>query len=175
MRTMAKAVLLLLVVAFLAGMWDARYGEEDPPARSGPPFRTDPVERSRRARPAPALVSVEAIEREGYDRVVFTFRGAVPGYRVRYVSRVTDQAGRRLPLRGSAFLAVAFEPARAHDPAGEATFATGTLEPGAPVLRQVRFAGDVEGQVSFGLGVADRGGFRVSELKDPTRIAVDVR
>jgi hypothetical protein len=39
----------------------------------------------------------------------------------------------------------------------------------------VRFAGDFEGQVSFGLGVADRGGFRVSELRNPTRVVVDVR
>jgi hypothetical protein len=29
--------------------------------------------------------------------------------------------------------------------------------------------------VSFGIGVADRGGFRVSELRDPARVAVDVR
>jgi hypothetical protein len=43
------------------------------------------------------------------------------------------------------------------------------------VLRQVRFAGDFEGQVRFGLGVAGRGGVRVSELTDPTRVAVDVR
>jgi hypothetical protein len=29
--------------------------------------------------------------------------------------------------------------------------------------------------VSFGIGVADRGGFRVSELRNPTRVVVDVR
>ena len=33
MRTMAKAVGLLLVVAFVAGVWDARYGQEE---RHGP-------------------------------------------------------------------------------------------------------------------------------------------
>jgi hypothetical protein len=173
---MAKAVVLLLVVAFAAGVWDARYGDDDPPpASSGPPFRTEPVERRHAGRPGPELVSVATSERDGYDRVLFTFRGAAPGYRVRYVSQVTDQAGRKLALRGQAFLAVVFEPARARDPAGQATFATVGLEPGAPALRQVRFAGDFEGQVSFGIGVADRGGFRVSELRDPARVAVDVR
>ena len=99
----------------------------------------------------------------------------MPGYQVRYVPRVDDAAGGRLALRGQAFVAVAFEPARAHDPDGEATFPTATLTPGYPALRQVRFAGDFEGQVSFGLGVADRGGFRVSELRNPTRVVVDVR
>ena len=156
MRTMARAAVLLLVVAFVAGVWDARNEDERRPARSTAPFRTDPVERSRRSRSAPELVSVQTAEREGYDRV-------------------DDATGQRLALRGQAFVAVAFEPARAHDPDGEATFPTATLTPGYPALRQVRFAGDFEGQVSFGLGVADRGGFRVSELRNPTRVVVDVR
>ena len=175
MRTMARAVVLLLVVAFVAGVWDSRYEQERQPAGSPAPFRTEPVERSRRSRPAPEVVSVQTMEQEGYDRVVFTFEGPMPGYQVRYVSRVTDAAGERLPLRGEAFLAVAFQPARAHDPDGEATFPTAAITPGYPALRQVRFAGDFEGQVAFGIGVADRGGFRVSELRDPTRVVVDVR
>jgi hypothetical protein len=175
MRTMARAVVLLLVVAFVAGVWDSRYGQERRPARSPAPFRTDPVERSRQARSAPELVSVRAVEREGYDRVLFTFRGSAPGYQVRYVPEVADQAGRPLALPGRAFLAVTFEPARAHDPGGTATVSTATLTPGSPVLRQVRFAGDFEGRVSFGLGLAGRDGFRVSELRDPIRVAVDVR
>ena len=175
MRTMAKAVVLLLAVAFVAGVWDSRYGQERRPASRAAPFRTDPVERSRQARPAPELVSVRTVEHEGYDRVLFTFEGSMPGYQVRYVPRVEDATGERLALRGQAFVAVAFEPARAHDPDGEATFPTATLTPGYPALRQVRFAGDFEGRLSFGLGVAGRGGVRVSELADPTRVAVDVR
>ena len=175
MRTMGRAVVLLLVVAFVAGLWDARYGKEDRPARSGAPFRTEPVERSRHPKPVPELVSVETAEREGYDRVLFTFEGATPGYQVRYVSQVTDQGGRKLSLDGQAFLAVAFRPARARDRAGRPTFPEGDLDPGLGAVRQVRFVGDFEGQVSFGIGVADRGGFRVVELDDPNRIAVDVR
>ena len=175
MRTMARAVVLLLVLAFVAGVWDSRYEQERRPARAPAPFRTDPLQRSRQARPAPELVSVQAVERKGYDRVLFTFQGAMPGYQVRYVPEVADQGGRPLPLRGKAFLAVTFDPARAHDPGGEPTVSTAILIPGAPVLRQVRFAVDFEGQVTFGLGLAGRDGFRVSELRGPTRVAVDVR
>ena len=175
MRSMGRALLLLLVVAFVAGVWDARYGEEATPGRSPAPFGTEPVERERPARPAPELRSVQADERDGYDRVVFTFEGAMPGYQVRYVPEVDDQRGRRLPLRGAAFVEVAFEPARARGPDGRPTFPAGARTPEHPVLRQVRFAGDFEGQVSFGLGAAGRGGFRVSELRNPTRVAVDVR
>ena len=175
MRIMGRALLLLLVIAFVAGVWDARYGDEATPGRPARPFGTEPVERDRPARPAPELVAVSVAEHDGYDRVLFTFAGSTPGYRVRYVPRVTDAGGRRLPLRGSEFLEVAFEPARARGPDGQPTFSAGALTPGSPALRQVRFAGDFEGQVSFGLGVAARGGFRVSELRNPTRVAVDVR
>ena len=175
MRTMGRTLLLLLVIAFVAGLWDARYGQDTTPRRSAAPFGTELVERDRPARPAPELVSVSTSERNGYDRVVFTFEGSLPGYQVRYVPRVTGAGGRRLPLAGAAFLEVAFEPARAHGPDGRPTFPDGTLTPGSPALRQVRFAGDFEGQVSFGLGVATRGGFRVSELRNPARVAVDVR
>lgn len=175
MRSMGRALLLLLVVAFVAGVWDARSGEEATPGRSPAPFGTEPVERDRPARRAPELRSVQADERDGYDRVVFTFEGSMPGYRVRYVPQVTGAGGRRMPLRGTAFLEVAFEPARARDPDGTPTFPAATITPSSPELRQVRFAGDFEGQVSFGLGVAGRGGFRVSELRNPTRVAVDVR
>ncbi|HEV2871858.1 MAG TPA: hypothetical protein VG409_10590 [Actinomycetota bacterium] len=175
MRSMGRALLLLLVVAFVAGVWDARYGQEGTPGRAPAPFGTEPVERDRPARPAPELRSVRGDERDGYDRVVFTFEGSMPGYRVRYVPQVTGAGGRRVSLRGTAFLEVAFEPARARDPDGTPTFPAATITPSFPELRQVRFAGDFEGQVSFGLGVAGRGGFRVSELRNPTRVAVDVR
>ncbi|HEX7147797.1 MAG TPA: hypothetical protein VF512_09815 [Actinomycetota bacterium] len=175
MRSMGRALLLLLVVAFVAGVWDARSGEEATPGRSPAPFGTEPVERDRPARRAPELRSVQADERDGYDRVVFTFEGSMPGYRVRYVPQVTGAGGRRVPLRGTAFLEVVFEPARARDPDGTPTFPAAAITPSSPELRQVRFAGDFEGQVSFGLGVAGRGGFRVSELRNPTRVAVDVR
>ncbi len=175
MRTMAKAVGLLLLVAFLAGLWQQRYGQEPRPGGSAAPFRTRQLERARSTTPAPRLVSVRTGQRPGYDRVMFTFDGSLPGYRVRYVPEVADQVGRALPLRGRAFLAVTFEPARAHDPGGAATVSTAVLTPASPVLRQVRFAGDFEGRVSFGLGLAGRDGFRVSELRGPTRVAVDVR
>jgi hypothetical protein len=177
MRTLGRAFLLVLVIAFLAGAWQARH----PPAprgggdRAASPFRTAPVERARATRPPPELVSVRTARRQGYDRVLFTFRGGMPGYRVRYATSVRDEAGRPLALQGGTSLAVAFEPALARDPGGASTFQPATITTGYPRLRQVRFAGDFEGRVSFGLGVAGRGGFRVTELAAPSRVAVDVR
>ena len=146
MRTMAKAVGLLLAVAFLAGLWQQRYGEEARPGGSSAPFRTAPATRSHAPRTAPELLSVATAERDGHDRVTFTFQGSAPGWRVRYVPKVAGTGGQAVPLG-----------------------------PGAVSVRQVRFAGDFEGQVRFGIGVAGRDGFRVVEQGDPTRVAVDVR
>jgi hypothetical protein len=174
-RTIGRAVVLMLAIAFLAGVWEARNPADGSGAGSAAPFRTRPLERTRPDGPAPQLVSVRTTRRDGYDRVLFTFRGTMPGYRVQYVRAVRDEADRRLPLPGRAYLAVAFEPAQAHDRAGAPTFQAGTITTNYPDLRQVRFAGDFEGRVSFGVGVAGRGGFRVTELTGPTRVAVDVR
>jgi hypothetical protein len=175
MRTMGRGLLLLLVVAFVAGVWDARSGRDTSQRRAAAPFGTGSVARERAPRTAPQLVSVRVDEREGYDRVVFAFDGSMPGYRVRYLPRVEGPGGRPLPLRGAAFLEVTFEPARARGPDGRTTFPAGAITPSSPVLRQVRFAGDFEGQVRIGLGVAGRGGVRVAELAGPTRVAVDIR
>ena len=175
MRTMAKAVGLLLAVAFLAGLWQQRYGEEVRPGGSSAPFRTAPATRSHSPRTAPELLSVETSVRDGHDRVTFSFQGSTPGWRVRYVPRVAGAGGRAVPLDGEAFLEVIFEPARARDTAGRPTFPEGDLGPGAISVRQVRLAGDFEGEVRFGIGVAGRDGFRVVEEHDPTRVTVDVR
>jgi hypothetical protein len=99
----------------------------------------------------------------------------MPGYRVGYVAAVRDEADRPLALRGDTSLVVAFTPALAHRPDGTPTFQGGTITTGYPELRQVRFAGDFEGRVTFGVGVARRGGFRVMELTGPNRVAVDVQ
>jgi hypothetical protein len=164
---MGRAVLLVLVLAFLAGAWQAHH----PPARraaAGPAFRTAPLARPRRGTAAAALVGVRAGRHAGYDRVLFTFRGALPGWRVAYAPAVRRDGG-------GASLAVAFAPARAHDAGGAPTF-TGATVSGAPAaVREVRLAGDLEGRVTFAIGVGGRGGFRVTELTGPGRVAVDVR
>ena len=176
MRTMGRALLLLLVVAFVAGVWDARYGEEaharplagPVPDRAGRAGPADPAgaRAASRSRPTSATATTGCCSPS---------RARCRATRSATCPRSPAPAGGRLPLRGAAFVEVAFEPARARDPDGTPTFPAATITPSSPALRQVRFAGDFEGQVSFGLGVAGRGGFRVSELRNPTRVAVDVR
>jgi hypothetical protein len=110
---------------------------------------------------------------EGFDRVVFDLAD-VPGYRVHHVRRVIqDGSGLPLTLRGRAFLTVRLEPAVAHNDQGEST-APGRIVRRFTQLKEVRLAGDFEGVVTYGIGLAARSDFRVFTLSMPDRLVVDL-
>jgi hypothetical protein len=126
----------------------------------------------------PMLVAIRTGSHDGYDRVVLEFRNDLPSWRVGYVDQVTSESGATVPLEGEASLFVQVDPAWAHDqntPPYEATY-TGprSLTPDYPMLRQVRWVDEFEGHLTFGLGLARRVGFRVLELREPSRLAIDV-
>jgi hypothetical protein len=124
----------------------------------------------------PTLVGVRTGLHEHYDRTVFDFTGGTPGYRVEYGPLAAEGTGDPIPLAGAATLRIVFDGAYAHD----ATTGVSTIdlrrvyEPRLPTLRQIKSGGAFEGYISFGLGLADRVGFRVLRLTGPPRIAVDV-
>jgi hypothetical protein len=174
--SLGRVVVVVLAIAFALGAWQAHHPPGPEPRAPARPFRTAPLAKAHPDGAGPELVGVRAGRHRGYDRVLFTFRGALPGWRVGYVPAVrTVGSDRPLRLRGLTYLAVAFAPARGHDASGRATFPARTLSPDYPTLRQVRLAGDFEGRVAFGLGLDGRTGFRVTELTGPPRVAVDLR
>jgi hypothetical protein len=126
----------------------------------------------------PMLVAIRTGSHDGYDRVVLEFRNDLPSWRVGYVDEVTSESGATVPLAGAASLLVDVEPAWAHDqntPAYEPTY-TGprSLTPDDPTLRQVRWVDEFEGHLTFGIGLRRQVGFRVVELRGPSRLAIDV-
>jgi hypothetical protein len=126
----------------------------------------------------PMLVAIRTGSHDGYDRVVLEFRNDLPSWRVGYVDEVTSESGATVPLEGSASLFVQVDPAWAHDqntPPHDATY-TGarSLTPGYPTLRQVRWVDEFEGHLTFGIGLQRQVGFRVVELRGPSRLAIDV-
>jgi hypothetical protein len=126
----------------------------------------------------PMLVAIRTGSHDGYDRVVLEFRNDLPSWRVGYVDEVASESGATVPLGGTAQLFVDVNPAWAHDqntPPHEATY-TGprSLTPGYPTLRQVRFVDEFEGHLTFGIGLQRQVGFRVLELREPSRLAIDV-
>jgi hypothetical protein len=106
---------------------------------------------------------------EGFDRVVFTLDKA-SGYDVHYVSSVIkDPSGLPLPLAGKAFLQITFPQAHTTP-----TTPRDITTPAYQQLREVALAGDFEGVVTYGIGVAGTTDFRVISLTGPNRVVLDV-
>jgi hypothetical protein len=92
-----------------------------------------------------------------FQRISFYFRGGFPSYRFGYVPQITqDGSGDPVVLEGTYFLSVVFDDAQAHDDAtGASTVVKAPDRPlGFSRLLDYASAGDFEGQVSYGLGVA---------------------
>ena len=114
----------------------------------------------------------------GFDRVVFEFEGGRPAYTVRYTP-VARAGGSGAPIAVTGTVALQIDlQARSidmDDPSFPKTFEPrGTLTPGFPTLRQVRWGGEFEGVTTFAAGLTGRTGFRVLELSGPSRLAIDV-
>lgn len=123
----------------------------------------------------PQLEVVDVGHNATFDRVVFRFSGHAPGYEVRYVPQVTsDPSDLAVPLEGSAFILVTMHSV-ASAQIGAPPAPQGRQRPRFTELREIAGAGDFEGYVSFGLGLATRSGFRAFRLTNPDRLVVDVR
>ncbi len=124
------------------------------------------------------LIDVRTGRHDGFDRIVFEFRGAeMPGYHLEYIDRPVRAcgSGNVVPLPGDGWLQVRFEPAAAHANDGKSSLAFRELSPKLPNLLELRSTCDFEAQVEWVAGVGSPNHFRVVELKDPTRLAVDIK
>jgi hypothetical protein len=122
------------------------------------------------------LTAVRAAGHEGYDRVVFEFQGRVPGYHVEYVDRPVRDcgAGEPRPIAGDAWLEIRFSPANAHDEQGRPTIPAREFHPNLANVLEVERTCDFEAVVTWVLGTRSPKRFRVLELRDPPRLALDV-
>ncbi|MCE9669022.1 hypothetical protein LY474_14510 [Myxococcus stipitatus] len=123
------------------------------------------------------LRSVRAGEHAEFDRVVFEFEGAqLPGYQLEYVDEAIQcGSGNPVTVAGKARLQVTFTPAKAHTDAGQPTVTTRELKPALPVVQELERTCDFEGEVTWVLGNASPHKYRVMELREPSRIVVDVQ
>lgn len=133
------------------------------------------------APPAPPMAQLTAVrvgQHAGFDRVVFEFQGALPGYRVAYVQPpiVQDASGLLVDISGSAFLQVRFSPATGYDFVRSAPSYPGPNEirPNLPTLLELERTGDFEAVLTWTLGLRQAVDFHVLELSNPWRVVVDV-
>ena len=122
---------------------------------------------------------MRAARNEGFDRIVIDFGpGApLPGWHVEYLDGPATQcgSGEEVAVAGEGRLLVRLRTAQAHDDDGNATMSMREGDYNLPVLRQMAFTCDFEGDVDLVFGVAARSPFRVLELQNPSRLVVDVR
>ena len=118
---------------------------------------------------------------DGWERVVFEFRGdTLPGYGVRYTTERPAQCGSGNPMQveGGAYLVMRLRGTHAHVFEGERAIVTveeRDRQVGYPLLKQLTLTCDFEGEVEWVLGLAERRPYRVLELREPTRLVVDVQ
>ncbi|MFI7450669.1 hypothetical protein ACIBQX_24455 [Nonomuraea sp. NPDC049714] len=145
------------------------------PAGTAPsPTGTTPVQVPREGMVPARVTGVRVARHDGFDRVVVDFEGDVPGYTVRWKSKVeTEGAGKPIDLDGGQALHVMLIPAEAHTEAGEPTW-TGTSAEPLTAVTGIVSTGDFEGHVGIAL-ISDRTRtFRVKEYTSPDRLVIDV-
>lgn len=124
------------------------------------------------------LVAVRTARHNGYDRVVFQFRDDdLPNYHVEYIDRPvrTCGSGEEVPMAGEGWLEIRLEPASAHEETGTPTIQQRNRMPALPNLRELKQTCDFEAVVSWVGGVQSPNPYRVLELRDPSRLIIDIQ
>ena len=132
-----------------------------------------------------ALLDRIAVGRhEGYDRVVFEFQNALPGYKVEYVQPPLkeDGSGKPVNVKGAAVVVVRMAPASGFD----LNTAEGVMvykgpkridgsAAGTSVVQELVQSGDFEAVLSWAIGLSGKADFRVGTATSPARLIVDFR
>ncbi|MEN9577856.1 MAG: hypothetical protein RJA70_865 [Pseudomonadota bacterium] len=123
------------------------------------------------------LVDVRAASHEGYDRVVLEFAEGSPGYRIEYVDKPVRQCGSGdvEPVEGQGWLSIQLFPADAHTPEGQPTVAPRERLLDLKNVRELQMTCDFEATVTWVVGVRSPNSYRVSELRQPSRLIVDIQ
>jgi len=133
-----------------------------------------------------ALLERVALGRhEGFDRLVFQFRGdGLPGYRVEYATPpfVEDGSGKPVSVDGNAFVVVRMEPASGFDlNTGEGVIVyqgpkrLQGATAGTSKVREAVRTGDFEAVLTWTIGLDAKVPFLVTTASSPARLIVDFR
>ena len=186
---MRRLTSLLACCALVAGCG----GDDEPRASSTPtatatvgidPLEgasTDPVVAEATNDETALLTAVRAARHEGYDRVVFEFRNALPGYDVRYIPRpvTQDGSGNTVDVEGAEVLQVRMENALDADLSKSSAPLTykgpQRFTPETAGVAELVRTGGFEGVLTWVAGVRDKADFHVTTLDEPPRLVVDLR
>lgn len=124
------------------------------------------------------LKEVRTGRHANYERVVFEFANAeMPSYHIEYIDKPVRDcgSGKAHYMKGDGWLEIRFAPAAMHDENGQPTINQRERFPDYKIIREMRSTCDFEANVEWVLGVSSPNEYRVLELKNPTRLAVDIK
>ncbi|MFD3542108.1 hypothetical protein ACFWUQ_21795 [Streptomyces sp. NPDC058662] len=111
-----------------------------------------------------------------YDRLVIDLQGYVPQVTVTPVPQLYyDGSGKPVPLAGKYFLEIRFNPAAAHNDAGQSVYQGPRLQKiYLSKLKGIALTGDYEGYVTFGAAFDTKPYYSTAVLHAPERFVLDV-
>jgi hypothetical protein len=199
-RIRALAVSALVLVALASGCGGSSKPQSTPPPPpagtttvTAPTTSVDPlagadtvpVSATATANDTALLERVALGHHEGYDRIVFQFRGdGLPGYRVAYSSPpfAEDGSGNPVSVDGNAFVVVRMEPASGFDlSTGEGDMVykgpkrLQGSDAGTTTLKEAVRSGDFEAALTWIVGVDAKVPFLVRTAVSPARLIIDFR
>jgi len=141
---------------------------------------TDPVTHPPSGTSASLLTAVRLAGHPGYDRLVFEFRGAVPGYEVKYADGpvIADPSGETVTIAGDHALLIRMEPASGMDLTTTPIVDTYTgpdrvTAKDTTVVREAVLTGDFEAVLNWAVGVDGEPPFVVRTMTGPSRLVID--
>ncbi len=145
---------------------------------------TETVERESESGETALLEAAGMSGHPTYDRIVFTFKNVVPGYRVGYISKpvTQDGSGAKISIDGKAVLSIRMEPASGFDVStGDGVMVykgpkrLSAVETGTKVITELVRTGDFEAVLTWAAGLPQQLPFSVSTDVNPPRLVVDVK
>jgi len=137
-------------------------------------FGRDPIDKPGTAAGNAQLTTAQSGPFDDYDRMTFQFDNSLPSYQVQYVTAASQCGSGQPPqLQGAALLQVRFSPAIAHDDAGSSTVTSTDVTPALPSLLEAKQICDIEGVVTWVLGLAAEVDYRVFAIG--SILVVDVK
>jgi len=201
-RTIRTLVVFgVVLVALASGCGGSSHPQSAPPPAAGsttatapvPTTTTDPlagadttpVSAAATANDTALLERLAVGRHEGFDRIVFQFRGdGLPGYRAEYATPpfAEDGSGNPISVDGNAFVVVRMEPASGFDlSTGEGVMVykgpkrlQGSAT-GASLVKEVVRTGDFEAVLTWTIGLDAKVPFLVTTTSSPARLIVDFR
>jgi hypothetical protein len=197
-RRIGRGLILACALLALAGCGGSSSNESEPPAAGTTTATTVATTTTEQTEPLPgagtsvvvapstskqtALLERVAVgHHEGFDRVVFQFRGTgLPGYRVEYVEPPLkeDGSGNPVDVAGNAFVTVRMEPASGFDlntGEGVLVYKGPKRLPGTGVVKDVVRTGDFEAVLTWAIGLEAKVPFLVTTTASPARLIVDFK